>query len=529
MGFFSRLKAGLSKTRDGFVKNMDYVFSGFSRIDEDFYEELEEVLISGDLGVQTSMRLIENLRQEVKDQHIKEAGDCRQLLIDDIRRQMDVGENAYDFEQETSVLMMVGVNGVGKTTTVGKLAAKFKQEKKKRVLIAAADTFRAAANEQLKEWADRAGVDMIGGQEGSDPAAVVFDAVQSARARNCDILLVDTAGRLHNKTNLMHELEKINRVIDREYEGVHRETLAVLDATSGQNALVQAREFAAAANVTGIVLTKMDGSAKGGIAVAIQSELGIPVKYIGVGETVEDLERFDADQYVNALFDLKDEDDDIAADAEGQARAGEVSVSEAEAELSDSVEQETEAPERETELSDQTEEEVEAFVGVPEREAEFLDQAEKKAEASESETGISDQTEDKIEVSEGEAELSNQAEEKAEAPEREADLSDQAEKEAEVSESETGISDQTEDKIEVSEGEAELSNQAKEEVEASAGVPERETELSDQAEEEIEAPDREVELSDQAEEKAEATETESEPKEEKGGAFFGFFRRKRKE
>lgn len=419
MGFFSRLKAGLSKTRDGFVKNMDYVFSGFSRIDEDFYEELEEVLISGDLGVQTSMRLIENLRQEVKDQHIKEAGDCRQLLIDDIRRQMDVGENAYDFEQETSVLMMVGVNGVGKTTTVGKLAAKFKQEKKKRVLIAAADTFRAAANEQLKEWADRAGVDMIGGQEGSDPAAVVFDAVQSAKARNCDILLVDTAGRLHNKTNLMHELEKINRVIDREYEGVHRETLAVLDATSGQNALVQAREFAAAANVTGIVLTKMDGSAKGGIAVAIQSELGIPVKYIGVGETVEDLERFDADQYVNALFDLKDEDDDIAADAEGQARAGEVSVSEAEAELSDSVEQKAEAPEREEELSDQTE--------------------------------------DKIEVSEGEAEL------------------------------------------------------------------------SDQAEEEIEAPDREAELSDQAEEKAEATETESEPKEEKRGAFFGFFRRKRKE
>ena len=491
MGFFSRLKAGLSKTRDGFVKNMDYVFSGFSRIDEDFYEELEEVLISGDLGVQTSMRLIENLRQEVKDQHIKEAGDCRQLLIDDIRRQMDVGENAYDFEQETSVLMMVGVNGVGKTTTVGKLAAKFKQEKKKRVLIAAADTFRAAANEQLKEWADRAGVDMIGGQEGSDPAAVVFDAVQSAKARNCDILLVDTAGRLHNKTNLMHELEKINRVIDREYEGVHRETLAVLDATSGQNALVQAREFAAAANVTGIVLTKMDGSAKGGIAVAIQSELGIPVKYIGVGETVEDLERFDADQYVNALFDLMDEDDDIAADAEGQARAGEVSVSEAEAEFSDSVEQETEAPERETELSDQAE--------------------------------------DKIEVSEGEAELSNQAEEKAEAPEREAELSDQAEIEAEVSESETGISDQTEDKIEVSEGEVEFSNQAEEEVEASAGVPERETELSDQAEEEIEAPDREAELSDQAEEKAEATETESEPKEEKRGAFFGFFRRKRKE
>ena len=516
MGFFSRLKAGLSKTRDGFVKNMDYVFSGFSRIDEDFYEELEEVLISGDLGVQTSMRLIENLRQEVKDQHIKEAGDCRQLLIDDIRRQMDVGENAYDFEQETSVLMMVGVNGVGKTTTVGKLAAKFKQEKKKRVLIAAADTFRAAANEQLKEWADRAGVDMIGGQEGSDPAAVVFDAVQSAKARNCDILLVDTAGRLHNKTNLMHELEKINRVIDREYEGVHRETLAVLDATSGQNALVQAREFAAAANVTGIVLTKMDGSAKGGIAVAIQSELGIPVKYIGVGETVEDLERFDADQYVNALFDLKDEDDDIAADAEGQARAGEVSVSEVEAELSDSVEWETEAPERKAELSDQAEEEVEASAGVSEGEAELSDQAEMEAEVSESETGISDQTEDKIEVSEGEAELSDQAEEKVEAS-------------AGVPERETELSDQAEEEIEAPDREAEFSNQAEEEVEASAGVPERETELSDQAEEEIEASDREAELSDQAEEKAEATETESEPKEEKRGAFFGFFRRKRKE
>ncbi len=321
MGFFSRLKAGLSKTRAGFVKNMDYVFNGFSRIDEDFYEELEEVLITGDLGVQTSMRLIENLRQEVKNQHIKDPADCRKLLIDDIRRQMDVGANAYDFEGETSVLMMVGVNGVGKTTTIGKLASKFKQGEKKKVLIAAADTFRAAANEQLREWANRAGVDMIGGQEGSDPAAVVFDAVQSAKARNCDILLVDTAGRLHNKANLMHELEKINRVIDREYSGAHRETLVVLDATTGQNALVQAREFAEAANVTGIVLTKMDGSAKGGIAVAIQSELGIPVKYIGVGETVEDLEKFDAGQYVNALFDLRDGEDEVLTEAQEEAEA----------------------------------------------------------------------------------------------------------------------------------------------------------------------------------------------------------------
>ena len=316
MGFFSRLKAGLSKTRDGFVKNMDYVFSGFSKIDDEFYEELEEILITGDLGVQTSMRLIEDLRREVKDRHIKEPGDCRKLLIEDIRRQMDVGEQAYRFEEETSVLMMVGVNGVGKTTTIGKLAHQFKHRARKRVLIAAADTFRAAANEQLKEWALRAGVDMIGGQEGSDPAAVVFDAVRSAKARNCDILLVDTAGRLHNKTNLMHELEKMNRVIDREYPGVRRETLVVLDATTGQNALVQAREFCETANVTGIVLTKMDGSAKGGIAVAIQSELGIPVKYIGVGETVDDLEKFDPDQYVNALFDLKDEAEETSEASE---------------------------------------------------------------------------------------------------------------------------------------------------------------------------------------------------------------------
>lgn len=280
---------------------MDSIFHGFSHIDEDFYEELEETLIMGDLGVHTTMEIIEDLREKVKAQHIKEPIECRQLLIDSIKEQMDVGETAYEFEEKQSVVFVIGVNGVGKTTTIGKLAGKFRAEHKK-VILAAADTFRAAAGEQLKEWANRAQVEMIGGQEGSDPAAVVFDAVAAARARRADILLCDTAGRLHNKKNLMEELKKINRVIDREYPEAYRETLVVLDATTGQNALNQAKEFNEVADITGVILTKMDGTAKGGIAVAIQAELGIPVKYIGVGEGIDDLQKFDADEFVNALF-----------------------------------------------------------------------------------------------------------------------------------------------------------------------------------------------------------------------------------
>ena len=225
-------------------------------------------------------------------------------MIDSIREQMDVGETAYDFETKQSVVLVIGVNGVGKTTSVGKLAGKLK-EQGRRVLIAAADTFRAAAGEQLEEWANRAGVDMIGGREGSDPASVIYDAVHAAKARHIDVLLCDTAGRLHNKKNLMEELKKMNRIIDREFPDAHRENLVVLDGTTGQNALVQAREFSQVADLTGIILTKMDGTAKGGIAVAIQSELHIPVKYIGVGETIDDLQKFDADQFVNALFDIK--------------------------------------------------------------------------------------------------------------------------------------------------------------------------------------------------------------------------------
>lgn len=300
-GFFKRLVSGLAKTRDNVVLGMDNIFRGFSSIDEEFYEELEETLIMGDLGVNTTMNIIEDLKKKVKENHIKEPVQCREFLIDSIKEQMDVGDTAYEFEHKTSVVFVIGVNGVGKTTTIGKLAGKFHDEHKK-VILAAADTFRAAAGEQLKEWASRAQCDMIGGQEGSDPAAVIYDAVAAAKARKADILLCDTAGRLHNKKNLMEELKKINRVIDREYPEAHKETLVVLDATTGQNALTQAKEFNEVSDITGVILTKMDGTAKGGIAVAIQAELGIPVKYIGVGEKIEDLQKFDSDEFVNALF-----------------------------------------------------------------------------------------------------------------------------------------------------------------------------------------------------------------------------------
>lgn len=306
-GFFRRLVSGLAKTRDNIVSGMDSIFHGFSKIDEEFYEELEETLIMGDLGVHSTMEILEDLRAKVKERHIKEPIECRKLLIDSIREQMDVGETAYEFENRTSVVFVIGVNGVGKTTTIGKLAGKLKSQGKK-VVLAAADTFRAAAGEQLREWANRADADMIGGQEGADPAAVIYDAVAAAKARHADVLLCDTAGRLHNKKNLMEELKKINRVIDREYPEAFRETLVVLDATTGQNALAQAKEFNEVADITGVILTKMDGTAKGGIAVAIQAELGIPVKYIGVGETIDDLQKFDADEFVNALFYREDEE-----------------------------------------------------------------------------------------------------------------------------------------------------------------------------------------------------------------------------
>ncbi len=303
-GFFGRLVAGLSKTRDNIVAGMDSIFSGFSSIDEDFYEELEETLIMGDIGINTTMSIMEELRRKVKEQKIKEPEACKAILIETIKEQMALPETAYQFENETSVVLVIGVNGVGKTTSIGKLAGQFK-DMGKRVVLAAADTFRAAAIEQLTEWANRSGVDIIAQQEGSDPAAVIYDALQAAKARHADILLCDTAGRLHNKSNLMEELRKIDRVITREFPDAYIETLLVLDGTTGQNALEQLRQFKDVANVSGIILTKLDGTAKGGIAVAIQAEYKIPVKYVGVGEHIEDLQKFDAEDFVNALFDIK--------------------------------------------------------------------------------------------------------------------------------------------------------------------------------------------------------------------------------
>lgn len=308
-GFFSRLKQGLAKTRDNIVAGIDAVFYGASEIDDDFYEELEEILIMGDLGVNATNDIIERMKEEVKKRHLRQPAECKELLVESIKEQMCVGETAYDFEKEQSVIFIIGVNGVGKTTSVGKLASILKAQGKK-VLIAAADTFRAAAGDQLAQWAHRAGVDMIGGADGADPASVIYDAVNAAKARNVDILICDTAGRLHNKKNLMEELKKMNRIIDREFPNAHRENLIVLDGTTGQNALSQAREFGEVANLTGVILTKMDGTAKGGIAVAIQSELNVPVKYIGVGEKIDDLQKFDAEQFVNALFDVKPDEND---------------------------------------------------------------------------------------------------------------------------------------------------------------------------------------------------------------------------
>ena len=309
MGFFSKLKEGLTKTRDNIVSGIDSVFSGFSSIDDDFYDELEETLIMGDIGVVATEEILDDLKAKVKENKIKNPADCKQLLIDSIKEKMNLGENAYEFENRKSIVMLIGVNGVGKTTSVGKLAGLLKAQNKK-VIMAAADTFRAAAIEQLTEWSNRTGADIIAQSEGSDPAAVIYDSIAACKARKADVLLCDTAGRLQNKKNLMEELRKIDRVIEREYSDAYRENLIVLDATTGQNALSQLREFNDVTNITGIILTKMDGTAKGGIAVAIQAEFGIPVKYIGVGEKVEDLQKFDSDTCVNALFDVDNGSDE---------------------------------------------------------------------------------------------------------------------------------------------------------------------------------------------------------------------------
>ena len=304
MGFFSKLAEGLTKTRNNIMNSVSNIFTGHDIIDDDFYEELEETLIMADLGITTTTSVIENLKDKVKELKIKDPADCKKLLMDSLKEQMEVKPDAYDFENKKSVVLMIGVNGVGKTTSVGKLASQLKNSGKK-VLVAAADTFRAGAIEQLTEWARRSDVELIAQSEGSDPAAVVFDAVNAAKARNVDVLICDTAGRLHNKKNLMDELNKIYRIVSKEYPEAAVETLVVVDGTTGQNAKEQARQFSEAAPVNGIVLTKLDGTAKGGIAIAIESELSIPVKYIGIGEKIDDLQKFDAEQFVEALFNVE--------------------------------------------------------------------------------------------------------------------------------------------------------------------------------------------------------------------------------
>jgi len=301
MGFFEKLKQGLQKTRKNITEKIDQVLVSFGKIDEELFEELEEILVASDVGINTTMRIIEDLKKSVKEKKITNPADVKNLLKENIANILGDGEAKLDIEPSPAVIMVIGVNGVGKTTSIGKIAHLLKSEGKK-VLLAAADTFRAAAIDQLEVWASRTGVDIIKHSEGSDPAAVVFDAIQSAKAKKVDVLICDTAGRLHTKKNLMEELKKISRVIEREMPNAKKETLLVLDATTGQNAISQAKTFKEAANISGLVLTKLDGTAKGGIVIAIKSELDIPVKLIGVGEKIDDLQYFNSREFAEALF-----------------------------------------------------------------------------------------------------------------------------------------------------------------------------------------------------------------------------------
>ncbi|MBP5350282.1 MAG: signal recognition particle-docking protein FtsY [Clostridia bacterium] len=300
MGFFEKLKAGLSKTKKALFGGIEDLFKRFRRVDEDLFDELEELLITSDVGVETTEELLDNLRERVKEEKIKEPEEIKKILYAELRAMIGEGDELH-LTTKPSVILVIGVNGVGKTTSIGKMAAELKSQKKK-VIVAAADTFRAAAAEQLAVWCDRAGVDLIRQDAGADPAAVVYDTIQAAKSRGADVVIVDTAGRLHNKKNLMDELAKINRVIARELPDADRENLLVLDATTGQNAVIQAREFKEAAQITGLILTKLDGTAKGGIILSIRRELDIPVKFVGVGEGIDDMKPFDADEFAEALF-----------------------------------------------------------------------------------------------------------------------------------------------------------------------------------------------------------------------------------
>ena len=306
MGLFDSLKKGLEKTRNNLMGGIEQLFGAYDEVDDDFYEELEETLVLADMGMTTSVRLVENLRKEAMQRRLKRPEEVKELLMQQMAELLETGDLSITDPDRMSIVMMIGVNGAGKTTTIGKLSAQLKASGKK-VILAAADTFRAAAIDQLRVWSERAGVEMISHQEGADPGAVVYDAAAAAKSRHADVLICDTAGRLHNKKNLMAELNKLFRILEREFQEARREVLLVLDATTGQNALMQAKLFAESAPITGIVLTKLDGTAKGGVVIAIASELGIPVKYIGVGESIEDLQPFHPQEFARALLSEEEE------------------------------------------------------------------------------------------------------------------------------------------------------------------------------------------------------------------------------
>lgn len=375
MGIFNKIAEGLKKTRDNFLGGLQRIFNSFTKIDEELFEELEEQMIMSDIGVETSEEICNRVRKLVKERGITDPNDIMELIYEVISEIMG-DDTGLDLTKSPAVIMVIGVNGAGKTTTIGKMCHQFRQEGKK-VLVAAADTFRAAAIDQLQVWTERAGVDIVKHTEGSDPGAVVYDALEAAKARNCDVVIIDTAGRLHNKKNLMEELKKINRIIDSKAEDCSREILLVLDATTGQNAVSQAKLFSETAHITGIVLTKLDGTAKGGIVISIKNELGIPVKLIGVGEKIDDLQPFDSRMFVDALFNLE----------EAKLKAAERAEEEAEEEVAEEFEEEIEEEITEPEISEEPEiEEIPEPVEEPveeEEQSEDLPQEEEQADEPE--------------------------------------------------------------------------------------------------------------------------------------------------
>ena len=432
MGFWEKIKAGLQKTRDAWTGSIQRLLNSFTKIDEDLFEQLEETMIMGDMGVETSMEICERLRALVKERGVKDPAKIMDL-IEEIIGEMMGEDSELHLDTKPSVVVVIGVNGAGKTTTIGKLCHQYKEQGKK-VLVAAADTFRAAAIDQLEVWTQRAGVDIVKHAEGSDPAAVVFDAITAAIARECDLVIIDTAGRLHNKKNLMDELAKINRIITQRAEGCSIETLLVLDATTGQNAVSQAKLFSEVANITGIVLTKLDGTAKGGIVVSIKNELGIPVKLIGVGEKIDDLQPFDNASFVRALFDREQEQTEETAEAAEETE--EMPESEEAAETAEELaepEEMTEEPEEMTEEPEEPEEiaeEPEKPEEIAEEPAEPEEIAEEPAESEE----IAEEPAEPEEIAEEPAEPEEMTEEPEESEETAEEAGETAEETEEAAE-----------------------------------------------------------------------------------------------